>query len=197
MSRNFVLTVLVATALFIGAYLAWTTWLFPRPLAMTDTGVKQNAVARPAVNVNPTIVPAQTNAEGIPLKLSELVLADSAKGKDALGEFTKLHGQPFELNSGYRASYAKGTNRATLWVAQAKDADSAQKLLLAMAEKIGVGNEMFTDLQELTVGGRTLFQVNGQGQLHFFYATNDKIVWLAIDAEYAPDALHSLWSAVK
>ncbi len=69
--------------------------------------------------------------------------------------------------------------------------------LKEMADKIGAGNPMFTNLQELSIANRTLYQVEGQGQAHFFYAVNDKIVWLAADPVYAPDALRSLWSLVE
>ncbi|MDE3089061.1 MAG: hypothetical protein KGJ80_06725, partial [Chloroflexota bacterium] len=77
------------------------------------------------------------------------------------------------------------------------DAASAQKMLDEMAQKIGPDNAMFKDMQALNISGSTLYSAVGQGQQHFFYAVNDKIVWLAANADQAPDALHSLWSAVK
>jgi hypothetical protein len=66
-----------------------------------------------------------------------------------------------------------------------------------MADKIGSGNGMFSNLQTLDISGRTIYEVQGLGQLHFFYAANDKIVWLASDPNHAPDALHSIWGAIK
>ncbi len=198
MQKKFILTVLLATALFLGAYLAWTTWVNPRPAAVgEESGPVQNAAAAPAITPNPTIVTANVNKDGIPEKLGSLALTNSVLGKDALSEFEKLHGKGFDLLGGYRADYASTDSKATLWVGQAKDADSAQTLVKEMADKIGAGNQMFTNLQELSISNFTLYQVDGQGQSHFFYAVNDKIVWLAADPAYAPDALHSLWGAVK
>ncbi len=198
MQKRFILTCLLATALFVGAYLAWTTWVNPRPAVNAEESASsQNVAAAPAIPPNPTILPASLNQDGVPEKLGTLDLTKTELGKDALQEFAQLHGKGFDLLGGYRADYANADSQATLWVGQAKDADAAQTLLKEMADKIGAGNPMFTNLQELSIANRTLYQVEGQGQAHFFYAVNDKIVWLAADPAYAPDALHSLWSAVK
>ncbi|MBI4674546.1 MAG: hypothetical protein HY741_23115 [Chloroflexi bacterium] len=197
-SKKFIITVLFASALFVGAYLAWSTWISPRPTVNeTSTTTTQSVSTAPAMTPNPTIIPAQVNKDGIPEKLAVFALTNSVLGKDALAEFEKLHGQGFDLVGGYRADYVSGDKSATLWVGQAKDAASAEQMTKTMAGKIGADNRMFTDLQELEIGSRRMYSVNGQGQQHFFYATGDKVVWLAIDSAYAPDALHSLWGAVK
>lgn len=195
--KKFVLTVLVASGLFVGAYLAWTVWVSPRPEPVTTEVVSTSQDAPQLPTPNPTIVTAAVNKDGIPETLGALTLTKSEQGKDALSEFEKLHGKGFDLLGGFRADYASKDQMATLWVGQAKDAPSAQAMATAMADKIGAGNPMFTDLQELSIADRALYTVNGQGQQHFFYAQNDKIVWLAIDPALAPDALHSLWGAVK
>lgn len=194
--KKFVLTVLLAAAFFVGAYLVWTTFVSPRPtpIAAEPTTAEQSA-ALPTPN--PTIVTASINKDGIPEKIGALALTNSTLGKDALAEFEKLHGKGFDLVGGYRADYANGASRATLWVGQAQNAAAADGMANTMAEKIGAGNAMFTNLTELSIANRLLYTVNGQGQQHYFYASNDKIVWLAIDSAFAPDALHSLWGAVK
>lgn len=196
-AKNFIVTVLFASALFVGAYLIWSTWVNPRPVVSETDTTSESVAPTSAITPNPTIVTASVNKDGIPEKLGIFTLTNSVLGKDALSEFEKLHGKGFDLLGGYRADYASGGKNATLWVGQAKDAAGADELTKAMADKIGMGNAMFTDLQELEIGTRLIYTVNGQGQQHFFYATGDKIVWLAIDSEYAPDALHSLWGAIK
>ncbi len=194
MSKNFILTIVLGTALFLGGYLVWTTWINPRPtVAVTDA----SAAAKITPSANITIVPATLNKEGVPSKLGALALTQTITGTGALAEFAQLHGKGFDLTGGYKATYAGEGKQATLWVGQAKDAATALIMLETMAEKIGPDNSMFQDLQPLDIGGRVLYSANGQGQEHFFYAVNDKIVWLAANADQAPDALHSLWSAVK
>lgn len=196
MSKRFVITILLITAIFMSVYLIWTTWVNPRPPAVAQSLPNtQAAINIPRALV--TIVPASLTKEGVPAKLGALTLTQTTMGADALAEFAQLHGKGFDLVSGYRADYSGEGKPATLWVGQAKDAQSAQDMVEEMATKIGAGNAMFTDLQTLDIGGRTLFSVNGQGQQHYFYASNDKIVWIALDPSQALDALHSIWSAVK
>ena len=199
MSKNFILTVLLGTIVFMGAYLVWTTWINPRPAVVVSDPSPQNSSSSAAAKITPsaniTIVPATLNKDGIPAKLGSLGLTQTMTGTEALAEFAQLHGKGFDLTGGYMAHYGK--DQALLWVGQAKDAASAQKMLDEMAQKIGPDNAMFKDMQALNISGSTLYSAVGQGQQHFFYAVNDKIVWLAANADQAPDALHSLWSVVK
>jgi len=197
MSKKFILTILVATALFLGVYLVWTTWVNPRPPEIVSASAPSAQAAPSNILASVTIVPATLNKEGIPEKLGALALTETKMGPEALAEFAQLHGKGFDLVGGYRASYAGGGAQATLWVGQAKNSQGAQDMIEQMATAIGKGNAMFTDLQPLEIGPRTLYSVNGQGQQHFFYAVNDKIVWVAVNPSQSFDALHSLWSAVK
>lgn len=66
-----------------------------------------------------------------------------------------------------------------------------------MADKSRAGNPMFSNLQSLNISGRTIYEVEGLGQVHFFYAATDKVIWLASDRGHAPNALHSIWGAVQ
>ncbi|MBI5029256.1 MAG: hypothetical protein HZB51_01920 [Chloroflexi bacterium] len=191
MSRNFILAIMLGTVVFLGIYLVWTTWVNPRPTVAESA----SAVANPTVNPNITIVPSTLNKEGVPSKAGSLALTQTMTGTQALAEFAQLHGKGFDLLTGYMAHYGK--DEALLWVGQAKDDKAAIDMVAQMAEKIGPDNAMFKDLNELNISGRRLFTATGQGQQHFFYAVNDKIVWLAASPEQGADALHSLWSAVR
>lgn len=197
--KKLVLLALLATVVIVGGYWGYTTYLGPRSDAesasLTDSAPP--ATVEVPTLANPTIVPAVLNKDGIPTKIGTLSLQNSQVGKDALSEFESMHGSSLGLKTGYRADYADGSAKATLWVGQAQSVDSAQTLVKEMADKIGAGNAMFSNLRPLNISGRTIYEVDGLGQLHFFYAANDKIVWLASDPDHAPDALHSIWGAVK
>ncbi len=197
MSKRFLLTILLGTAIFMSVYLVWTTWVNPRPPEAAQPSSQNSQAAKNIPREQVTIVPASLNKQGIPEKLDDMILKDSKVGVDALAEFAQLHGKGFDLTGGYMAHYAGGSSQATLWVGQAKDSQVASDMVEQMAARIGAGNPMFTDLQTLGIGGRTLYNVTGQGQQHFFYAANDKIVWVAVDPSQAFQALHSIWSAVK
>lgn len=194
MSKNFILTIVLGTALFLGVYLVWTTWINPRPTVAVNAASTSSAVPiTPSANI--TIVPITLNKEGIPAKAGSLAMTKTMTGTEALAEFAQLHGKGFDLLGGYMAHYGK--DEALLWVGQAKDDKAATDMVAQMAQKIGPDNAMFQDLNTLDISGRTLFSAVGQGQQHFFYAVNDKIVWLAANPQQAADALHSLWSVVK
>lgn len=200
MSKNFVLTIVVGTALFVGMYLVWTTWINPsagsrRPTSPPTLLRSSEGRSGEVPSASITIVPVALSKDGIPETLAGLRLTRAMIGPDALAEFAQLHGKGFDLAGGYMAHYGK--DEALLWVGQAKTVEAATDMVAQMAQKIGPDNAMFKDLQGLDIGGKTLYSANGQGQQHFFYAVNDKIVWLGANPEIAPDALHSLWSAVK
>src|SRR5581483_10157259 len=88
--KKFVLTVLLAAALFVSGHVLWTTFVNPSPTSISDGSVtaEQN-LALPALN--PTIVAASINKDGIPEKIGKLALTNSTLGKDALAEFETLH----------------------------------------------------------------------------------------------------------
>ena len=65
MQKNFIITVLLATALFVGWYLAWTTWVSPRPATSVESAsVQANDTPQlktPPITPHPTIVTASVN----------------------------------------------------------------------------------------------------------------------------------------
>ena len=199
--KKFILLALLATVVVVGGYLAYTTWVSPRPAVVADTAAPADTSAvQPAMSTTlppPTIVTAQLNKDGIPEQIGTLSLKSSKIGADALSEFEAMHGGSLNLKTGYRADYVDGTASAILWVGQAQSATDAQALVKDMADKIGSGNPMFNNLTPLSIGSRTIYEAEGQGQLHFFYVVNDKIVWLASDGDHATGALHSLWGAIQ
>ncbi len=197
MLKKYILVIGIIALLAVGAIVAWNVWLPPQPSALSQGVPSTPGPGGGAPGASITIVPAPLTKEGIPAKLGSLALTKTTQGPDALSELSKMHGVGFDLTGGYRADYAGDGSQATLWVGQAKDAAAAQSMVDTMAQKIGAGNATFADFQTLTIGGRKLYTATGQDQQHFFYAVNDKIVWLAADPEQGADVLHSLWSAVK
>ncbi len=200
--RKLIFALAVAALLIAGIFFAWNVWNPGQGVARQPVGVSQATLPAPGTGgetpaLSITIVPAPLTKEGIPAKLGSLTLTKTTEGAGALSELTQMHGASLDLVGGYRADYAGEGSRATLWVGQAKDSAAAQAMADTMAQKIGSGNPVFSDLQTLNIGERKLYTATGQDQQHFFYAVNDKIVWLAADPDQAPDMLHSLWSAVK
>jgi hypothetical protein len=134
----------------------------------------------------------------VPQEIAGLQLVDSVTGQEALQQIGRLHGKDFSLLDGFVAHYQTGSERATLWVAQARDTDQASQMVEDMSRRISEGNSPFTDPQGLDISGRILYSVSGQGQRHFYYQIADKVVWLAIDdGPKMAEAVHYLWQAIK
>ncbi|MGE5138536.1 MAG: hypothetical protein ACM3JD_03655 [Rudaea sp.] len=191
---RFVIAAAIVALVLVGGYFLYSN-LNAQPLAQQAPIETPSTVATSGPVA--TLAKSALNKEGIPESIGSSPLKTSSTGKDALDEFSKLHGEGFDLVNGYRAEYDGAGGAATLYVGQAKDNAAADAMVKQMASKISEGNAMFTDLKELVISDRTIYQVSGQNQLHFFYAINDKIVWLATDRELAADGLHSIWGIVK
>ena len=58
-----------------------------------------------------------------------------------------------------------------------------------MRDKIIEGNAPFIPLGERQVGGRTVYELEGLGQKHFYFQSCDLVIWLAADANLAEGAL--------
>ena len=135
--------------------------------------------------------------EGVPEQLGRLELVSSIVGSDALSQINSLHGTNINLVTAYIASYARSNERVTIWVGYAETSDSASELITIMIDGIADGNPVFSNLQQLTVAGHEVFQIEGVGGEHFFYQSEkprESVVWLSIEAA---DSMPILEQAVK
>ncbi len=62
-------------------------------------------------------------------------------------------------------------------------------LLVAMRDKIAEANSPFTLLAEREINRRKVYEVQGRGQLHYYFRSDNLIVWLAADETHAEGAL--------
>jgi hypothetical protein len=66
-----------------------------------------------------------------------------------------------------------------------------------MTEGITKGGSVFSNLQQLTVSGHTVFRVAGPGGEHYYYnsrKTSEEVIWLTIESA---DTLTILEEAIK
>jgi hypothetical protein len=132
---------------------------------------------------NPAPVP-------LPERIADLPLKQSLLGEEAIDEVSRLHGDDFALSSGAVGMY--GTDHSiTLWVAGAPYQTMADWMLVAMREKIAKpsGNSPFSPVGERQDRSRTIYELDGMDQKHFYFQSGKLIVWLAADPERAEEAL--------
>lgn len=134
-----------------------------------------------------TISWEQPRAAPLPPDLSGLARTRTSAGKGAADEINRLHQNEFRLTSAAVGVY--GPAQATLWVAGAPLSLFAERMLVEMEERIAEGKSPFTPTGERKEGKRTIYELDGFGQKHFYFRSNNLLIWLAADAELAEQAL--------
>jgi hypothetical protein len=124
----------------------------------------------------------------LPDSLAGFKLQASSYGDQALDEVSRLHGKSFPLISGSVGWYGF-RNEVTLWTAGAVTGIVAAKMIDDMETKIGQGNSPFIPTRELVLDRRSINELSGMGQRHFFFQAGSLVIWLAADPELADQAL--------
>lgn len=134
--------------------------------------------------------PATTDTDTLALRksLAGLSLASTEVGPEAIAEITRLHGKEFPLTSGAMGMYGVDA-QATVWVASLSSETAAQQLVTAMRDKIAEGRSPFTPVTARPLGRRTIYELDGMGQKHFYFQSSDRVIWLAADPDIAAQAL--------
>ena len=129
----------------------------------------------------------------LPEKVAGLSLTQSLTEEEAIEEFARLHGNDFPLTSGAVGMYGDD-HAVTLWVAGASSQATAGKLVIAMRENIAnsFGASPFTPTGERSVGSRSVYELDGMGQKHFYFQSGKLIVWLAANPGRAEESLSEI-----
>ena len=133
--------------------------------------------------IQPAIAPLPDQVAGLPLSMK-------MTGTQATEEFAMLHNKHFPLTSGAVGIY--GEQQATLWVGGAPFNFMAAGMITAMRDKISEGRSTFTPLDEINDGGRTIYVLEGMGQMHFYFRSKNLVIWLAVDPALADQALQQI-----
>ncbi len=126
-----------------------------------------------------------------PPELAGLTRTALITGPTAVTAIHQLHNSQFPLRSGAVAQYGR-QNEITLWVAGAPLALMAQRMVDVMEEQIQGGETPFQPLATRTIGGRTIFDVDGLGQRHFYLRSGAFVIWIEVNYDLAEDALSEL-----
>ncbi len=115
-----------------------------------------------------------------PEELAGLRLTQLTEGDEALRAIDRLHGKAIEgMVRGWIATYAAGSERALVWVAEAEGPTQAQELLTAMVRSMH-GGEVFSPPRPGELDGLTYYSSTGMGMHHYFYGRGARVVWVAV-----------------
>lgn len=129
----------------------------------------------------------------LPYQLAGLPLTMKMTGRQATEEFDMLHNEHFPLTSGAVGIY--GDRKAALWVGGAPFDFMATSLVTAMRDKISEGRSPFTPMSEINSGKRTVYVLEGMGQKHFYFQSENLVIWLAAEPALADQALQQILEA--
>ncbi len=131
----------------------------------------------------------QINPAPLPGEIAGLHLSEKVLGPPALTELSWMHGQEFQLNQGAVGSYGE----ITLYVAGTPFSFMAGRMIKDMRDKIASADTPFTALAERDYGRRTVYELVGMGQKHYYFRSGNLVVWLAVNEEIGELALqHAL-----
>ena len=127
----------------------------------------------------------------LPRDVAGLAIDRRISGSDALAELAWMHGQDFQLEEAVVGIYGE-EGEITIYVAGVDKNSIAEGLVHDMRDKIAAVDSPFEPVAERVIEQRTLYELDGLGQKHFYFDSGKLIIWLAVDAGLAEDALEQV-----
>ena len=124
----------------------------------------------------------------LPDQLAGLSLVQQANGPQAVAEIDRLYGKDFPLTSAAVGVYGV-ESKATLWVSGLPVRFMAGRILDSMRNRIAGSRSPFKPAGEYKDGNRTIYELEGMGQKHFYFQSKNLVIWLAVDEPLAGQAL--------
>ena len=126
----------------------------------------------------------------LPTQLAGFIITDSQQGLDAIAVIADLHGQEFPVDFGAVGIY--GNRDVIVWVAGAASESIAVEMTNAMQLKIAEGNSPFTPIDDIDSRNRKVYALEGMGQRHYYFQSQNLVIWLAANPAFANTALQQI-----
>ena len=127
----------------------------------------------------------------LPKELVGLPLSGEITGPSAFAELSWMHGQEFQLNQAVVGTYGK-EDQVIIYVAGTDTISMAGRLIAAMRDKIAAVDSPFTPIAEREIDQRMVYELDGMGQRHFYFKSDQLLIWVAVDDSLAEDALRQV-----
>ncbi len=132
---------------------------------------------------------AQPEPATLPETIAGLPLVETRYGPEAVEVVTQLHDKNFPLSSGAYGMYGNHNGMAMLWVTGTPAQPLASRMVAEMEQAIAENESPFTPVGTREVNGRTIYELTGMGQRHFYFRSASLVIWLAADNSIAETAL--------
>ncbi len=121
----------------------------------------------------------------LPRKLGDLSLAKVIQGQQATDIINKMHGKALDHCENYIVYYGSNNSKNILYVSVYENAENAKANLMNMAMKMAGGPSVFSPLTYSEMGKNVHFETKGMGLKHYFYRTNNILIWWQVKPEKA------------
>ncbi|MES0360178.1 MAG: hypothetical protein ABUK20_04620 [Anaerolineales bacterium] len=127
----------------------------------------------------------------LPKEMVGFPLGSEVTGSSAFAELSWMHGQEFQLKQAAVGTYGNA-NQVIIYVAGMDTISLADRLITAMRDKIAAVDSPFEPIAEREIDQRMVYELDGMGQRHFYFKSDQLIIWLAVDEGFAEDALRQV-----
>ena len=132
------------------------------------------------------------NSKYLPQKLGELNLAKVIQNKKATVIINKMHGKKLDDCKNYIAIYGNNHSKNILYVRVYENAERAETNIKNMAIKMANGSSVFSPLTHTKIGDNVYFETAGMGLKHYFYRTDNILIWWQVELDKAEATLNDL-----
>lgn len=115
----------------------------------------------------------------VPVQIASLSRTELISGTEAIQQIVKMHGKNISLEEGHIAKYQSGGTKLTLWISISPTSKEGETLFRLMNERMPV-SKVFSNRQELEIGGKKVFKVVGMGQEHYYWVSGKYNYWIAL-----------------
>ena len=125
------------------------------------------------------------NFNRLPPKLGDLNLVKVIQNEKATVIINKMHGKRLDDCKNFIAYYGNNDSKNILYVSVYQDNETAKTNLKNMAMKMANGSPVFSPLKHGKMGENVHFETNGMGLKHYFYRTDNILIWWQVEPEKA------------
>lgn len=146
--------------------------------------------AQKAPKNKPVATPAHTNY--LPETLGALRLFNVIHNQEAARIINKMHGKTLDDCKNYIAHYGNDSSKNILYVSVYENAETAKTNLKNMALKMANGSAVFSPLTHNKMGDTVYFETEGMGLKHYFYRTENVLIWWQVEPDCAETTFNDL-----
>ena len=132
------------------------------------------------------------NSKYLPQKLGDLSQTKVIQGKKATDIINKMHDKTLDDCKNFIAYYGSNDSKNILYVSVYANAEKAERNLKNMALKMSNGSSVFSPLAHTIIGDYIYFETEGMGLKHYFYRTDNILIWWQVEPDKAETTLHDL-----